>query len=420
MSTQVKPFTAQEVQKKLDRVLTRLGMRWPFFCQRMSALDIIVADDGSIPTLATDGVHLFIGDEFFMLELDDDTQVSGCAHEVLHVALEHMWRKGSRDHKMFNYAGDFKVNQYLDEEGFKLGNGWLRDKQFDDWSEEQIYAKLEEQADKNQKADKQGQGQGQPQQGQGQPKQGPVTYDDIKDGLGRGGKSVVMDDLKELDGTAEEKQDAQEGARAATIRSYNTYKAQGGGGGLAKRIADMVVKPKEDWQDILRRFLTKYTRGGADWNQIHRREFVKTGMYLPMDREKRAGHIVYGTDVSGSIGSRTMNHFGGHNNSILEDVRPHQVTNMYFDARIVRVDEYTEDDFPVRFETCGGGGTDFRPVFKAIEERGIKPDVLIMFTDTFGDYPDKAPDYPVIWASIYEYERSTKPPFGDFVFIEEN
>ena len=63
----------------------------------------------------------------------------------------------------------------------------------------------------------------------------------------------------------------------------------------------------------------------------------------------------------------------------------------------------------------GGGGTDFRPVFEAIEKSGIIPDVLVYFTDGYGTFPDKEPSYPVIWASItpgYAY------PFGEVVDVK--
>ena len=45
----------------------------------------------------------------------------------------------------------------------------------------------------------------------------------------------------------------------------------------------------------------------------------------------------------------------------------------------------------------GGAGTDFRPVFSRISEwesKGEKIDCLLYFSDTYGDFPENAPDYP--------------------------
>ncbi|MFN3883741.1 MAG: VWA-like domain-containing protein, partial [Rhodocyclaceae bacterium] len=50
---------------------------------------------------------------------------------------------------------------------------------------------------------------------------------------------------------------------------------------------------------------------------------------------------------------------------------------------------------PRRFE--GGGGTSFVPVFEWLERAGQRPDALIYFTDADGEFPARAPDYPVLW-----------------------
>ena len=44
----------------------------------------------------------------------------------------------------------------------------------------------------------------------------------------------------------------------------------------------------------------------------------------------------------------------------------------------------------------GGGGTDFRPVFAAMESDAAA--VLIVLTDGYGPVPKYAPDHPVLWA----------------------
>ena len=48
-------------------------------------------------------------------------------------------------------------------------------------------------------------------------------------------------------------------------------------------------------------------------------------------------------------------------------------------------------------EMAGGGGTSFVPVFDWIAGRGLRPDLLVYFTDAEGQFPQRAPDYPVIW-----------------------
>ena len=65
------------VQERIDRVMVRLGMRWPFFCQMLASQKLVLADDSVVPTLATNGSSIYINEKFFLEALNDDTQVSG-------------------------------------------------------------------------------------------------------------------------------------------------------------------------------------------------------------------------------------------------------------------------------------------------------------------------------------------------------
>jgi predicted metal-dependent peptidase len=62
----------------------------------------------------------------------------------------------------------------------------------------------------------------------------------------------------------------------------------------------------------------------------------------------------------------------------------------------------------------GGGGTSFVPVFKWIEENDIEPEALVYLTDMYGDFPSKAPSYPVLWGSI---SKGVPAPFGEVVDV---
>jgi predicted metal-dependent peptidase len=391
MSDEQKTMTAEEFQKRFDRVLTRLGIKFPFFCQVLASRKIFV--DETIPTLATDGPNIYCNTTFWANHLDNETEISGVAHELVHVVLEHMWRRGSRDPRLWNIACDYKVNQYLENEGFTIGAGWLRDRQYDNMSEEQIYTAIEKQADEHKKnnPNQEGDGQGKPD----------------------------FDDLKDPQGSADEQAKDREDLRSAVIRAFNTYKAQGHGGGLAEYLADKVTKVKEPWHEHLRRFMTKMTLTESDWRRVNRRELLRSGVIAAEVGRPTIELVTVIIDTSGSIGQRTLDYFGGHINNILDDVKPKLVRVIYCDAAVNKVEEYTTDMFPVELTMCGGGGTDFRPAFDKIDELGDEPDVAIYLTDTYGTYPDVEPNYPVFWASIYDYERCSKPPFGEFLFIDE-
>lgn len=63
----------------------------------------------------------------------------------------------------------------------------------------------------------------------------------------------------------------------------------------------------------------------------------------------------------------------------------------------------------------GFGATDFRPAFSYIEELRRKDEFenlkgLIYFTDGYGIYPEKMPDYDVIFAFLDDDDNRTEPP----------
>jgi predicted metal-dependent peptidase len=73
----------------------------------------------------------------------------------------------------------------------------------------------------------------------------------------------------------------------------------------------------------------------------------------------------------------------------------------------------------------GFGATDFRPVFDRVEqlkEQGEFENLkgLIYFTDGFGIYPERVPDYDVVFAFLNEDKsRSAVPNWALEVIIDE-
>ena len=102
---------------------------------------------------------------------------------------------------------------------------------------------------------------------------------------------------------------------------------------------------------------------------------------------------------------------------ILEEVRPKRLVLIWCDAAIGRVDELNDssDLANVRKQGApGGGGTSFVPVFDWINNEGLTPDALVYLTDGLGVFPTRAPNFPVIWGSIYP---QAKYPWGDVVDV---
>lgn len=82
-------------------------------------------------------------------------------------------------------------------------------------------------------------------------------------------------------------------------------------------------------------------------------------------------------------------------------------------------------DFTKNTEIKGFGATDFRPVFSYVEELKAKGEFenlkgLIYFTDGYGVYPEKIPDYDVIFAFVDEDEAAHNVPGWAIKIIMED
>lgn len=81
----------------------------------------------------------------------------------------------------------------------------------------------------------------------------------------------------------------------------------------------------------------------------------------------------------------------------------------------------TLDEFQWYFdhlELYGGGGTDFRPAFRRIDEHVASGDLprlggVLYFTDGYGVFPEKAPGYPAAFVMLqYRYDDINIPPWA--------
>jgi predicted metal-dependent peptidase len=131
-------------------------------------------------------------------------------------------------------------------------------------------------------------------------------------------------------------------------------------------------------------------------------------------RSEELGAIVVAVDTSGSIDPTALEQFSSEIGAIMEECRT-TLSVFHCDSAIEGRQNY-EPGEEVKLQAVGGGGTDFRPVFDAIEEEGMTPACLIYLTDLDGRFPDSEPWYPVLWACVNA--RRDDVPFGEKVRIE--
>jgi predicted metal-dependent peptidase len=374
-------LTAEE---KIERARIQLVMQQPFFATLALRLSPKREDiqwfiaQKLPPSCATDGKYMYYCDEF--IEELSVPQVTGLmCHEALHVGMLHHTRRGSRETNRWQHATDYAVNQICEESKLTLPEGALTDKKFKDMSAEEIYQQLPDMSE-------------QPQQSQGT-------------------KGAGMGSIMDAPGTEAERQAQEAEWKEAMQGAIQAGKLAGQLPTSMERIAQDLNDPKVDWGTQLRQYLTDKQRSDDDWNRPNRR-FAHRGLILPTVREIPTGELVIAVDTSGSIDQKTLNAFQTEIRTIAYEVRPEKITVIYCDAAINRVQEFEKDE-KIELKMCGGGGTDFNPPFRWVDDRNMKPHALIYLTDGYGPFPSE-PDYPTVWCMITDVQ----PPFGHIIRVE--
>ena len=170
------------------------------------------------------------------------------------------------------------------------------------------------------------------------------------------------------------------------------------------------------WEKHFRDFMVSHVMPTTclDWGRPSRRLLAskgRLGYYEPgIQRElgvKRAGICI---DTSGSIDDPLLQIFIAETNSIMEQTGC-SVVVICADAAVQSVQVF-QQSIDAHYECKGGGGTDFRPALKEMEKYDV--DCCVYLTDMAGTFPDKAPPFPVMWATCVDQD----PPFGRKVYVD--
>jgi predicted metal-dependent peptidase len=377
------PATPQ-FDKEYNQAVVSLILKETFYAQMLFSQELILTSE--VPTLAVDGTFLYINQEFF-LSLTPELRESALVHEILHVVYEHMFRREWRDAGIWQLAIDFEVNAMVKEFGRGIGEHWLYDHKYKGMPAEAIYKDLLKELEEH------------PEKRPGAGEDGMEAFDNVMD----------------PEGDATEVAQQRAVVQSSIIKAAQIAKQFGPLPGDIDTIIEEKRAAKQPWHEILHRWMKSMSWRDYTWNKPDRRTFAKTGLYAPRMFSERLGRVAAGVDWSGSMSDEQLAVINYHVNLILMDADPEKLHLMHFDTRIAKEEVVESHDYPVKFHTSARGGTDFRPVFQRIEELGEKPEVLLMFTDTMGAFPDEAPDYPVLWVTDY---KAAQVPFGELIFID--
>jgi len=422
-----------DTMDRVDKVKTALIIRQPFFGVLCSMLPI-VEENRWCPTMATDGYRIFFNKKF--VDSITDSQLLGVIlHEVFHVIYLHCdkYRVGSRDRDIWGMACDYVINlEVIDDVGYQLTEGCLHDHQFRGMTAEAVYEKIKDDPScigmktihicncggagagdgeeggcgcGDGDCDGTGHGQG------GQFGQGGGVKN--KNGVcpkcgGMGGFDVhVFGDVDENE------------IREKVLTAFEAAKSSGQGtipAGIERLIKDM-RKAKVRWEKLFHRFIgSAFSRDDYSFSRPNRR-FDADVVYMPSLKSPIIGEIGFAVDTSGSMGDEDLAQIVAELKKINGFVD--KITVMSCDAAVHEVVEiYKMEDVVGKITLGGGGGTDFRPVFEEFEKRGIRPEVLVYATDSYGTFPEKVPSYPVLWVCTVTESSAGDFPFGHVIYMD--
>ena len=397
--------TFKSAGEKLVAARVKMLFKQPFFGNIACRLKLVDAtDDGWCPTAAVDGRNFYYNRDF-VNKLDLEETVFLVGHEVGHCIYEHFLRRGDRDPKIWNMAGDYKINAMLVRESIgrlidKVKP--LYDKKYstDEWFTENVYDDLIQQGVTPQQTidvhleidgegdSKDGDGAG----GDGKGKRPTINRDDAK---------AISDELKN-----------------AIIQAAQSVGA-GNVPGDVRRMIGALTEPKMDWRQMIRVSLESNLVSDFTFMRPNRKSQF-SNVVLPGMKKDQQIDIAIAIDVSGSISVQDSTDFLSEVQGIMDQFESYKIRIWCFDTRVTGYDEFTsEDGRPItEFEITGGGGTDFMANWNYMTENEIEPDQFIMFTD--GEPYSKwgIEDYCDTLFLIKNPYHKPVAPFGQSIYYE--
>ena len=390
-----------DIENKLAAARTRLILDKPFLGALVLRLPLVMADPDWCTTTATDARKFYYNPEYIEQLTLSETQFT-LAHEALHCALSHFARREHRIKHRWDIACDYAINPLLLKDGLEAPPGSLYERSYDGMTAEEIYPYIED--NENQETldqhlyDKPDDQQHNQDRSQEPPPPRPEENDDEDSGASpqqqpdentEGAPQPPPLSHDEQDNLSVQWQQRLAGAAQQAMQAGKLS-------GDMARLVDFLIQPQLPWRMLLARYMTALARDDYSYTRPSTRRGDPA--IFPSLRSSQVDVAIV-LDTSGSISEAEMKEFITEIDAIKGQMRARILLHAC-DAEMASAGPWMFEpweEFNLPSDVHGGGGTDFRPVFKWADTLDRTPDLLIYFTDAEGSFPEVAPYYPVIW-----------------------
>lgn len=388
----------------------KLLIKYPFFGAILAYASFI--PDGNIKTACTDGKDIFYNPNF-MNSLSLQEQLFVFAHEVCHIAFNHILRSEGKKMKLWNIATDAVINALLHKDRFPLLEGAIDKPEALYYDAEQMYQKLLEEENEKETPET---GESLNDQDMQQTSETDVGHDSHsmwekviekkKEQKEVSKEEKQLDDkVKEISEMGERKAFQQnEIIKKKLMEEFCQpvhRKVSSESGGCIDHIG--VSAPLIDW----RRLLKEAVQYEVDWS--YRNATLEDGVLTPYLEEMPMPETEILLDTSGSISETLLKNFLRECKNI---VQTSKVKVGCFDDAFYGFTEIKNEKDIDHMIFQGRGGTDFDVAVNAFTRR---VENKIIFTDGEARMPSKSLD--AIW--IVFGGRKIQPKGGKVIYITD-
>lgn len=388
-------------------------------------MHMIYSIDENCNTVATDGKRIFFNPNF-LNELDDKELDFVMMHEILHIVLQHCFRKKEREDKRFNNACDIVVNSNillsnnmnLDAISLKKYGVCMHlapnEEEGYEYSAEEVYEMLQE---------------------HNNPPSNKTSKGETSNDKYKGGSSSSLEETNQINAKSKNHNSAWDDHdrwgnedneylselwekrfedACEVISRRNSSNGIGDMPLLAERYLRKLKNPQVDWRLILNDFIqeevTDYSFMPPD------RRFNDNPFFLPDFNEKDDSieNILFMIDTSGSMSDEMVTAAYSEVKGAIDQFAGKLKGWLgFFDSAIIEPKPFeNEEDFKI-IKPFGGGGTDFKIIFDYVKKHMNEkmPACIIILTDGFASFPSEkySNGIPVLWLINNE---EVIPPWG--------